>query len=184
MSYFVVDDFLPEEDYRSVRDIITGDNFPWYLRNSVTGGIAAGVNADDDPLEACLSHYFYSGMGTTIGVQSSFYDSCCTPILRKLLLDRLNNTMVVRIKANCYPRTESLRTHQFHIDHTFPHETLLVGFSSNDGYTLLETGEKIKSEENRALFTTDSLPHASTNCTNLNCRINLNVTFVNVHTQP
>ena len=184
MSYFVVDDFLPEEDYRSVRSIITGDNFPWYLRNSVTGGIAAGVDADDDPLEACLSHYFYSGMGDRIGVQSSFYESCCTPILRKLLLDRLNNTIVVRIKANCYPRTESLRTHQFHIDHTFPHETLLVGFSSNDGYTLLETGEKIKSEENRALFTTDSLPHASTNCTNLNCRINLNVTFVNVHIQP
>ena len=72
MSYFVVDDFLPEEDYRSVRDIITGDNFPWYLRNSVTGGIAAGVDADDDPLEACLSHYFYSGMGIELAYKVVF----------------------------------------------------------------------------------------------------------------
>jgi hypothetical protein len=181
MSYFVVDDFLPEEDYRSIRDIITGNEFPWYLQDIVTGGTAAGVDEDDDPLEAFLTHYFYSGIGTPIGVRSNFYDACCVPVLKKPLLGKLSNAMVVRIKANCYPRTETLRTHKFHVDHTFPHDALLVSFSDNDGYTLLKTGEKIESAENRALFTTDSLFHASTNCTNLNCRINLNITFIGVN---
>ena len=175
MSYLVVDDFLSEEDYRNVKAVITGNEFPWYLQDIVTGGVKAGAYADDDPLEAFFTHYFYSAIGTPIGVRSNFYDACCVPIINKL-----GSAMVVRIKGNCYPRTESLRTHNFHVDHPFPHETLLVSFSSNDGYTLLETGEKIESVENRALFTKDSLPHASTNCTDLNCRINLNVTFIGV----
>jgi len=175
MSYFVVDNFLPEEDYRSIRAIITSNEFPWYLQDIVTGGVEVGADADDDPLDVLFTHHFYSGIGNTIGVRSNFYDTCCVPIVKKI-----ENAIVVRIKANCYPRTESLRTHNFHVDHRFPHETLLLSFGSNDGYTLLETGEKIESVENRALFTKDLLPHASTNCTDLNCRINLNVTFIKV----
>jgi len=168
MSYFVVDDFLSEEDYKSIRDVMSGNEFSWFLQDVVTG------DGEDDPLESFFTHYIYSAIGTPIGVRSNFYDACL-PMIRKI-----GNAIVIRIKANCYPRTESLRTHKFHVDHTFPHETCLLSLSSNDGYTLLETGEKIKSVENRALFTKDLLPHASTNCTDLNCRINLNITFIGV----
>ena len=168
MSYFVVDDFLSEEDYKNIRDVMSGNEFPWYLQDIVTG------DGKDDPLEAFFTHYMYSGLVAPLGIRSNFYD-LCLPMIKKI-----GSAIIVRIKANCYPRTESLRTHRIHVDHPFPHETCLLSLSSNDGYTLLETGEKIKSVENRALFTKDSLPHASTNCTNLNCRINLNITFIGV----
>ena len=169
MTYYVVDDFLSKEDYNNIRDIITGNEFPWYSQNIVTG------DDNDNPLEAFFTHYMYSGLGTPMGVRSNFYDACCVPMIKKI-----GNAILIRIKANCFPRTESLRTHKFHVDHIFPHETCLLSLSSNDGYTLLETGEKIKSVENRALFTKDLLRHASTNCTDLNCRINLNITFIGV----
>jgi hypothetical protein len=168
MSYLVVDDFLSEEDYRSIRDVMSGNEFPWFLQDSVTG------DRQDDPLEAFFTHYIYSALGTPMGIRSEFYN-VCLPVIKKI-----GNALLVRIKANCYPRTESLRTHNLHVDHPFPHETCLLSFSSNDGYTLLETGEKIESVENRALFTKNSIPHASTNCTDLSCRINLNVTFIGV----
>ena len=169
MSYLVVDDFLPEEDYKNIKDVMSSHDFPWFLQQNVTG------NGRDNPLEVLFTHYLYSAYGTAnLGVRSNFYNTC-SPILKKI-----GDAIVIRIKANCYPRTESLRIHEFHVDHPFPHETCLLSLSSNDGYTLLKTGEKVQSMENRALFTKDSLPHASTNCTDLNCRINLNVTFIGV----
>jgi len=169
MSYLVVDDFLSEEDYKNIRDVISGNDFPWFLQDGVAG------NGGDNPLDVLLTHYLYSGyQAENLGVRSNFYNACL-PVLKKI-----GDAVLIRIKANCYPRTESLRIHEFHVDHTFPHETCLLSLSSNDGYTLLKTGEEIKSVENRALFTKDSLPHASTNCTDLNCRINLNVTFIGV----
>tara|TARA_R110000824_G_scaffold401266_1_gene611503 strand:+ start:2293 stop:2802 length:510 start_codon:yes stop_codon:yes gene_type:complete len=169
MSYFVVDDFLSEEDYKNIKNLMYGNEFPWFLQD----GIVAG-DGEDDPLDTLFTHYIYNGIGIPAGARSNFYDDCL-PMVKEI-----GDAIVIRIKANCYPRTESLKTHKFHVDHTFPHETCLLSLSSNDGYTLLETGEKIESVENRALFTKDLLPHASTNCTNLNCRINLNVTFIRV----
>ena len=169
MSYLVVDDFLSEEDYKNIRDVMSGNDFPWFLLSGIAG------NGEDNPLDVLLTHYLYSGYeAENIGVRSNFYNTCL-PVLKKI-----GDAVLIRIKANCYPRTESLRIHEFHVDHPFPHETCLLSLSSNDGYTLLKTGEEIKSVENRALFTKDSLPHASTNCTDLNCRINLNVTFIGV----
>ena len=169
MSYFVVDDFLSEKDYKNIRNLMHGNEFSWFLQD----GIVAG-DGEDDPLDTLFTHYIYNGIGIPAGARSNFYDDCL-PVVKEI-----GDVIVIRIKANCYPRTESLKTHKFHVDHTFPHETCLLSLSSNDGYTLLETGEKIESVENRALFTKDLLPHASTNCTNLNCRINLNVTFIRV----
>ena len=169
MSYLVVDDFLPAEDYKNIKDVMSSHDFPWFLQQNVTR------KGKDDPLEVLFTHYLYSAYGVpSLGVRSNFYD-VCLPVIKKI-----GDAIVIRIKANCYPRTESLRTHEFHVDHRFPHETCLLSLSSNDGYTLLETGEKIKSMDNRALFTKDLLPHASTNCTDLNCRINLNITFIGV----
>jgi len=169
MSHLVVDDFLSKEDYKNIKDVMSSNDFPWFLQDSVTG------NGKDDPLEVLFTHSIYSVYGTSNpGIRSSFY-AVCLPVIKKI-----GDVIIVRIKANCYARTESLRTHNLHVDHPFPHETCILSLSSNNGYTSLETGEKIKSMENRALFTKDLLPHASTNCTDLKCRINLNVTFIGV----
>tara|TARA_R100001244_G_C5143548_1_gene128341 strand:- start:298 stop:807 length:510 start_codon:yes stop_codon:yes gene_type:complete len=169
MSYFVVDDFLSEEDYKNIKSLMHGNEFPWFLQDGIVD-----EDGEDDPLDILFTHYIYSGIGTPIGIRSDFYNAFL-PVIKKI-----GDPIVIRIKANCYPRTESLKTHNFHVDHTFPHEACVLSLSSNDGYTLLKTGEKIESVENRALFTKDLLPHASTNCTNLNCRINLNVTFIRI----
>ena len=89
-------------------------------------------------------------------------------------------TNLIRVKANLFPRTEQIIEHEFHSDAPKNNETSLCAclFSINtcDGYTLFETGEKIYSVKNRAVFFDSGLnTHASTTCTNDVVRFNINI---------
>ena len=35
MSYFVVDDFLSEEDYKNIKNLMYGNEFPWFLQDGI-----------------------------------------------------------------------------------------------------------------------------------------------------
>ena len=75
------------------------------------------------------------------------------PKLQKLipLLSKLEAKCLLRIKANFFPNTETLREHSMHVDYDFSHSGALLSLNTCDGYTKLKDGTKINSIANRVL---------------------------------
>ena len=94
------------------------------------------------------------------------------PLLRKVEPKALK-----RIKANLYPRTKELLYHGVHTDFDYDHKAMIYYLNTNNGYTILKDGVKIKSIQNRALFFNPQEEHQSTTCTDLKCRMNININY-------
>ena len=81
------------------------------------------------------------------------------------IINKLEVKSLLRIKANLYPKTEKIIEHDFHVDYEFPHKSALYMINTNNGFTILEDGEKIETKENRMLLFDASKKHKSTTCT-------------------
>ena len=92
--------------------------------------------------------------------------------------DILNPNVLLRAKANLYPSSPKLHEHGKHVDFTFKHKGFLFYINTNNGFTRLSDGTRIESIENRALFFNSSLKHNSTNCTDQQVRINMNINYI------
>ena len=94
------------------------------------------------------------------------------------LLEKMNVDVLIRLRANNYPRTQKMVQHSFHKDYPFPHKTAIFGINTNNGFTMIEKKEKIKSKENRIIFLDGETQHCSTTCTDVSNRINVIINYV------
>jgi len=154
----VIDNFLPKDEFTKVKDIMTSDAFPWFYTE--------GVGSKNDG--AYFTHSLYRDFQKN-STFSNIIDS---------LMDRIEVYGIIRIKANLYLKTEQTIEHDYHVDYDFKHKGVLFYINTNNGYTKLSTGEKIKSIANRVLFFDPSLEHCSGTCTDENARINININYI------
>ena len=161
MNYKIIDNALPQEEFDNIKNIIL-NNFPWSLTPSVTN------EKEVLPIYASFyfTHVFWKGFD--IEPQSRMF----APLLK--LMDC---HAVLRIKANCYPSTSEIITHDRHVDYEFPHKGAIFYLNTNNGLTILEDKVEVESIENRLLLFDPSKPHASTTCTDTKCRINVNFNY-------
>lgn len=162
IDYKVVDNFLDKEYFNTLKNNITGSEFPWFYQYKLND------QQDDNDKDLCyyFAHTFYRN-----GPNSDFYN------LVEPLWDTLKIKSLMRIKANCYPGTHNLITHPEHQDYFFDHNAAIIYLNTNDGYTILEDGTKIESVENRILFFNAAKKHSSSNCTNKKARFNININY-------
>ena len=162
MQYEVIDNYLPQEQFENIRDIMMGSNFPWYYNPNV-----AHENEDKYINSMYFTHTFCIDSVATSG----FFDSIL-PLLRKM-----NVKAMVRVKGNMYPNVGSLLENDRHVDFDFPHKAAIFYINTNNGPTTLEDGTKIESVENRILFFDPSKEHYSTHCTDQKIRVNININY-------
>jgi len=161
-DYHVIDNFLDKEYFKEIHDIITGESelgkhFFWFFQKQIN--LLIGKDEDNS---FYLTHQLHS---------SIFYDKF------EPFINKLKCTKIIRVKANCYPRTHKIEEHKKHIDFDYPHKGCLLSINSCDGATVLEDGTKIKSVANRALFFNPAKYHGSTSTTNAKARFNINVNY-------
>ena len=84
---------------------------------------------------------------------------------------------LIRIKANCYPKTHEIYEHGMHTDFKWTHKTALFSINTCDGYTKLKDGTKINSVANRILLFDASEEHCSTTTTDTFARVNININY-------
>ena len=82
----------------------------------------------------------------------------------------------IRIKANLYPRTDTIIHHKDHVDYTFEHKAAILYLNTNDGFTVIGD-KKIESVANRMLLFNPQIPHHSTTCTDTQFRSNINFNY-------
>ena len=157
--YEVLDNFLQEDEFNNIKNIIMGDNFPWYYNDA--------VGTKEDTSNFYFTHTFFKNLNP----HSNYYE-LLNPILQKLKIKAL-----IRAKGNMYSKTEQLVEHGSHVDYDFEHKGAVFYVNTNNGFTVLDDGTKIKSVENRLLVFEPYKIHNSTNCTDKQIRVNINFNY-------
>ena len=171
MDVNVIDDFLSQEDFEEVRDlIIYNDLFPWYFQKEVN---SMGTDCDKD---------FWNWYGTHAFYVDDFAESKHCATLYSKFIPRFKEMNIfrslIRIKGNFYPHTETLREHAPHTDYKFSHTGALYSLNTCDGFTKLYDGTKVDSVANRILIFDASTSHNSSTTTTSAGRFNINFNFL------
>lgn len=157
-TYKVIDNFLSNDEFSKLNKIMTNDQFPWFYTK--------GVGSKKDGIY--FTHSFYKDFAISSGFSN----------LIENLVNKIKANGIIRIKANLYTKTEKTVEHDYHIDYDFSHKGFIFCVNTNNGYTKMNDGKKIKSVANRALFFNPSLKHCSTTCTDEDARININFNYI------
>ena len=102
-SLKIIDNFLVEEDFNMINNIITNDTFPWHIQKGVS------YNGDGG-FFLCHKLYDYEQKQP---ITSPFFKT-----IMDLILKRLRIKSLIRAKLNLYPMTKKIEKHAFHIDQT------------------------------------------------------------------
>ena len=167
MEIKVIDDFLPENEIDELHEImIHNHSFPWYYQDKV----AIKNEVPDHPWNWYQTHILY----VDNQVRSPHYHD-----VSKFFLPRFNELRsLLRIKANFYPHTETLREHLPHTDYEFEHTAAIFSVNTCDGFTRMKDGTKIDSVRNRIVFFDGSTTHNSSTTTSAPVRWNLNFNYL------
>lgn len=164
MKYKVIDNFLKKEHFLPLKNFMEGkenkQDLNWFIHHGISSN-----NGNDGYY---FTHLFY---GQDEGKSNSYHK-----ILEILKIIKPN--VIIRIKGNLYPNTSKVIEHSKHIDYNFKHKGFIFYINTNDGFTKLKDGTKIKSVANRGLYFDSSIEHNSSTCTGEEPRININFNYI------
>ena len=160
----IIDDFLPTSDFEIVRDYLLSDSFTWNLSNTIANK-RQGVD------QYQFFHTFFDVANPSLNNYSNFL----TPLLNKL-----NAKYILRIKANCRPRTTQGVLSDYHVDMDSNQQTAIFYLNTNNGYTKFQQNDydDVPSVANRLLTFYGALKHCGCSCTDSNYRIVLNINYI------
>ena len=158
----ITDNFLSDDEFKSIQDWFTGESFHWYYNNSIAGN-KQGLD------QFQFVHPFYDVAKPSLNKFSSFL----YPFLTKL-----NAKYIFRIKANLRPRTTTAVLSDFHTDMSLNQQTGIFYINTNNGYTKFKDDSTVPSVANRFLTFSGDLEHCGASPTDTNSRIVLNVNYI------
>ena len=161
MQYEVIDNYLPQEQFEIIKNLMMGVDLPWYYNPDVAWPNEDYVNS------MYFTHDFCKG-----AVVCSGFFNLILPLIHKIEAKAL-----IRVKGNMYPNVGSLLENDRHTDFDFAHKGAIFYINTNNGLTTLEDGTKIESVANRVLLFDPSKPHHSTFCTDQKVRVNININY-------
>lgn len=157
----IVDNFLPEKDFKSLQQLFYLSNtIPYFL-----GYPVATAESDDGMF---MIHHLYE---KDVPLSDRF------EMVKDLFFKHLDYKSLIRAKVNLFPRTNKVYQHDWHVDYDFKHNNAVLYLNDNDGYTIIKDGPKVESKANRVLFLTDNEIHASSTCSDEPARYTLNVNY-------
>jgi hypothetical protein len=160
-NYSVVDNFLNQNEFQTIKEKITYGGIPWYFSSNISG------HKDDNDV------YFASTIYDHMSNTSSEFLNVVLPVIAKI-----QPTILIRVKANLYPNSGKQVHHAPHRDYTFSHQGAIFYINENNGPTVLDDGTEILPKENRILFFDPSELHHSVSCTDQSIRLNLNFNYL------
>tara|TARA_R100001082_G_scaffold79332_1_gene46704 strand:+ start:56 stop:598 length:543 start_codon:yes stop_codon:yes gene_type:complete len=163
MDVKIVDRFLDPYTFNELVEL--SKKFTYRFRE----GVSAYVGEKSEPWNSYGTHLLYKDDVP----RSQFFEN-----IYKIFAPAFNSeevfTVFIRVKANLYPHTETLKEHQPHIDYPFKHIAGVFSLNTCDGFTRMQDGSKIDSVANRMVFFDGSVKHNSSTTTNASARYNIN----------
>ena len=155
----VIDDFLPDYHFRSLSNILLGNDFSWFYNEDTA------IEGDGH------SHFinmFYKK--NPVGPTESFPK--IEPYLPFFKMKEL-----YRIKANLAPRTVFHRKTGWHVDNLPCSTTAILYMNTNNGWTEFKKRGRVKSVANRAVIFDSNLEHRGVTCTDVERRVLINFNY-------
>ena len=106
MNYKIIDNFLLPEQFKEIKEHLLGPYMEWAYNSFIA---KPDYVTENDLYDFQFTHTFYHN---------------CQPQSQRIelinpLIQKINPSAIVRIKANLQPRTEKTVTRQYHYDHDF-----------------------------------------------------------------
>ena len=139
----IIDNFLPEEEFKSIQSLMMGGEFNWFY--------SEGRSYSDDGLYQMI-HMFYQ---PEVGPNSKYID------MWNRFMIKLEAKECIRIKANLTLKTPTIETAPFHIDY-LDGKTAVFYINTTNGYTEFESGVRVSSVANRVCIFDSNLQHRGT----------------------
>jgi len=169
----IIDNFLPVAEFEKIQQVMTSNMFPWFLDAVLEEPYTILTGAINNWQ---LCHAFYK----TPRQHTQSFD------LIEPLLARIQPTprLIIKIKANINPRTDSVQIHGYHTDIPYDDvttisKTAVFYINDNDGYTIFENDKQIVSSvANRMLIFSANEKHSGTSCTDQQYRMVINFNYI------
>ena len=145
--YELIDNFLNDEEFKSIESMLLSNEFPWYLNRVID------KKSYEDNLQ--FTHTVYS----KDHIQSNWFSAF------NCFFERMNIFTPLRVKANYLSQTEKRVVHDFHVDIESSNapkniNTSIFYLNSNNGVTIFEdTKEEVESVSNRMIIFPGYLKH-------------------------
>ena len=160
----IIDNFLDDDEFKIIQQFITSSSFTWNLIPSIAKHRQG------------LDQYQFVHTFFDIAIPSlQNYSPFLTPLFTKL-----NAKYILRVKANCRPRTTQGVLSDYHTDLDLHQQTAIFYLNTNNGYTKFQENdyEDVPSVANRLLTFYGQLKHCGCSCTDQNTRIVLNINYI------
>ena len=174
----IIDNFLPEEDFKKLIGIIEGPEMSWYFTPGISDDSSTASIQGNNPLD----NYMFAHMLYNDYVPRSYFFDDVKDIILPRLIDRVGiawNTLV-RMKINLYQRTNEVNIHPWHVDSgSMPLlKGALLMLNTCDGYTGFADGTEVDSVANRVVLFNAHERHHSCSTSNAQKRLTLNINYV------
>jgi len=156
----IIKNFLEPEQFKDIKKMFYLSTFPWYFNKVL-----------EETNDRQFTHSFFLRQK-----RNSEFFQFLRPFLKKL-----NMFILVKAKANLLFQTDTVVEHGFHKDFDLPHIPLLTAVyyvNTNNGYTKLQNGTKIPSEENSISIFNTQESHTGSTCTDKEHRLVLNFNYI------
>ncbi len=137
------DNFLPEEEFKSIQSFMMGGEFRWFY-------VDGRAFADDGQFH--MTHMFFQ---PEVGSNSEHL-----PIWNNFM-NKLEAKECIRIKANLTFKTSTIEVGEYHCDY-LNGKTAIFYITTNNGYTEFEKGVRVSSVANRVCIFDSNLKHRGT----------------------
>ena len=136
----IIDNFLPEEEFKSIQSLMMGGEFRWFY--------VEGRATKDDGLYH-MTHMFFQ---PEVGLNSEHLDMWNT------FMNKVEAKKCERIKANLTFKTPTIELSEYHRDYD-DMKTAIFYINTNNGYTEFESGVRVSSVANRVCIFDSNLKH-------------------------
>jgi hypothetical protein len=155
----VIDNFLPQPFFNELVAKVESEDFPWFYSEYVSD---TADTSDFYYIHTLYNNYKpNSGMFNAIG-----------PVL-----DLIEPQALIRCRFLNYMGRQDLLEHGKHVDFKWSHQACILYLNTNNGFTRLDSGDKVMSVANRALFIDGGTIHNSSNCTDAKRRLVLTLNY-------
>ena len=161
----VIDNFLPEYQFRQISNVILGNQFSWHFFEGIVG--------PNDGRYQFTHAIFDLRHG---GILSDYYP------LFDIVQQQLRVSRLDRIKLNLNPKTVFHRKGGYHTDLPKSNQpqhqkTAVLYLNTNNGWTEFKKGGKVKSVANRIVIFDSNIEHQGVTCTDEKRRIVINFNY-------
>jgi hypothetical protein len=174
-KYEILDNFLPQEDFLNIKNLLDSPGFPWYFNKKTAINVKDYENEDWD-FQFCHSFYSMRDYGWCTSQNNI---NIITPLITKIF-----PLSILSIKSNLNTKAPKNYDYAKHVDHDFGSlaRTAVYYINSNDAKTFLELDQnnviEVESAENRLVWFDSSINHWGQSPTNIQNRILINLNYI------